>query len=269
MLVATILLFGVVLSLTGGGMAQPTHHPLSSGTGADPLLLALSPSPAQGSAPLAVEVVATATGGTPPYTLASVCFGDGTCAAGLSDWGGTATDFDHIYSQSGTFSITSQVSDSAGGNATSSARVVATSFVPLEVTITTSGANGSAPWGVDFTAHVSGGSPPYSLQWNYGDGTQGSAIPGAPANHVFESAGTFHPVLTVSDSAGHQVSASSPTVKVLAPAPSGSSTSSALPPALALVAVLVMVGVEQWHSLRAKREGQALLLALKDVQGKP
>jgi len=52
---------------------------------------------------------------------------------------------------------------------------------------------------IQFNASASGGTPPYNYSWNFGDGTQGY---GSPATHVYMSAGTVTPILTVTDSIG-------------------------------------------------------------------
>ena len=52
---------------------------------------------------------------------------------------------------------------------------------------------------VTFTGTVTGGSTPYSLKWNFGDGTTTS---GSPVNHVYSAAGTYSVTLNVTDANG-------------------------------------------------------------------
>jgi PKD domain-containing protein len=52
---------------------------------------------------------------------------------------------------------------------------------------------------VNFSTQASGGVPPYTFQWNFGDGQAGS---GNPASHVFPIPGTFPATVTVADSRG-------------------------------------------------------------------
>ncbi|MDE1819785.1 MAG: PKD domain-containing protein [Euryarchaeota archaeon] len=52
---------------------------------------------------------------------------------------------------------------------------------------------------INFTATVSGGTPPYSYAWAFGDGGTGTTN---PVNHQYTAAGTVNPMLTVTDSAG-------------------------------------------------------------------
>lgn len=57
-----------------------------------------------------------------------------------------------------------------------------------------------------FSASVSGGKAPYSYSWTFGDGKSAA---GNPVNHAYASQGTFPVVVTVTDSAGQRISASS------------------------------------------------------------
>ncbi|TMI45965.1 PKD domain-containing protein [Candidatus Bathyarchaeota archaeon] len=52
---------------------------------------------------------------------------------------------------------------------------------------------------VNFTATVTGGSPPYTYSWSFGDGTTDS---GNPASHTYENANTYSVVLIVTDANG-------------------------------------------------------------------
>jgi len=52
---------------------------------------------------------------------------------------------------------------------------------------------------VNFTATVTGGSPPYTYSWSFGDGTTDS---GSPASHTYENANTYSVVLIVTDANG-------------------------------------------------------------------
>jgi PKD repeat protein len=74
--------------------------------------------------------------------------------------------------------------------------------------------NGTAPLTVDFTGNATGGVPPYSFAWNFGDSSPAGA--GAAVQHQYATAGVFHVSLTVRDSAGNQ-SYAYLTVGVVAP----------------------------------------------------
>jgi PKD repeat protein len=57
-----------------------------------------------------------------------------------------------------------------------------------------------------FSATASGGVPPYSFSWNFGDGSQAS---GTTVTHSYAAAGTFNVTLTAIDSASHSGSSRS------------------------------------------------------------
>lgn len=61
--------------------------------------------------------------------------------------------------------------------------------------------SGNAPLLVTFSSSVDGGSPPYSCQWDFGDGGTSSQ---ANVSHTYALSGTYTPTLTVFDSAGRK-----------------------------------------------------------------
>jgi PKD repeat protein len=54
---------------------------------------------------------------------------------------------------------------------------------------------------VSFSSTVSGGTAPYTYDWNFGDSTTHSAT--ANPSHIYATAGTYSATLTVTDSASH------------------------------------------------------------------
>jgi len=54
---------------------------------------------------------------------------------------------------------------------------------------------------IQFTATVTGGTAPYTYAWTFGDGTNGT---GNPVTHVYGTAGSVTPLLTVTDKNGKQ-----------------------------------------------------------------
>lgn len=57
------------------------------------------------------------------------------------------------------------------------------------------------PLEVPFTAVVSGGTPPYSYRWDFGDNTTGS---GPSPSHTYLTPGEYPVTLTVTDASGHE-----------------------------------------------------------------
>jgi len=90
--------------------------------------------------------------------------------------------------------------------------VTGSEVLPLEVTATASPTSGDAPLTVSFTGGATGGVPPYSFLWDFGDGTTSTA---QNPVHTYTSGGRFKAVLTVTDSSGNDDS-DSVTIKVSA-----------------------------------------------------
>ncbi len=84
------------------------------------------------------------------------------------------------------------------------------------LTASASGAplSGTAPLEVNFTGSASGGTPPYSYSWDFGDGASSSSQ--NPA-HTYAAAGTYPVSLTVTDSSSDSATDSHLSVEVLAP----------------------------------------------------
>ncbi len=69
--------------------------------------------------------------------------------------------------------------------------------------IVASTVTGSVPFTAAFAADVSGGTPPYSLRWDFGDGTT-SVLEGP--THTYDRPGTYTVILVVTDAAGFMTS---------------------------------------------------------------
>jgi PKD repeat protein len=157
----------------------------------NPLVVSASVSPTSGNAPLTVNFGASASGGSSPYTF-SWNFGDGQTS--------TAQDPSHTYSIAGNFNATLTVIDSLGSQDSKTASItVTTAPSPLVATASASPTSGQVPLTVNFFGSASGGSPPYSYNWNFGNGgTSGTQNP----VHTYSAAGNFTATLTVSDALG-------------------------------------------------------------------
>src|SRR5579859_3826037 len=137
--------------------------------GSTPLTAATSASPTTGNAPLSVSFTGSASGGTAPYSY-SWNFGDGSTS--------TTQNPSHTYSSAGTYTATLTVTDSASPahTATSSVTVTVNAIGnPLVATASATPTSGQVPVNVAFTGTATGGTPPYSYSWNFGDGSTSAA----------------------------------------------------------------------------------------------
>ncbi len=108
----------------------------------------------------------------------------------------SVSDGTHIAS----ISITGRASgDWFASTRTWSQEIVVASRPSLQLSISGNPSGGAVPLVVDFTSTVSGGTPPYSYVWTFGDGQTGSQ---ANPSHSFSSAGSFTAALTVQDALG-------------------------------------------------------------------
>ena len=128
----------------------------------------------------------------------------------------------------GNYTIYATVNDSNGSTATAFASVDVTTGAPiplLQASATYQAASaissGGATYG--FVAAVSGGVAPYTIQWNFGDGAQGSGLPGGTTLHTYTVSGRFTAILTVTDAHGIQAHSTVGPILVSLPAPAAPS----------------------------------------------
>ena len=76
-------------------------------------------------------------------------------------------------------------------------------FSPLTATASAVPASGVAPLNVSFSVNASGGWPPYSYAWSFGDGAPNGS--GLHVTHLYRWVGAFGANVTVTDSVGEQV----------------------------------------------------------------
>lgn len=141
---------------------------------------------------------------------------------------------------------------------------------------------------VAFWANVSGGTPPYTLQWTFGDGSEGSALPGNPTIHGYANPGIYSASLNIRDGEG-DLRVVTLLVDVVAPTSTGAgivgsglghSLAAAAPEwwllaALALAAVDVAAAAavvrarRRERSERAGQEGAELVRLLREPAADP
>jgi PKD repeat protein len=130
------------------------------------------------------------------YTL---LFGDGTSQ--IVQGGLTAT-VSHIFNTLGTFTVRVMAKEIG---AVAFSQIQETSTTNVVVVNTQTGDFTFTPsslitgQSVSFNATVSGGTPPYSFKWDFGDGTTGT---GRMVTHSYSSSDSFMVKLTITDAGG-------------------------------------------------------------------
>src|SRR5437660_330700 len=137
-----------------------------------------------------VTFTATTVGGTNPFNF-SWNFGDNSSGSG--------NVVSHTYSVQGTYAVTLTVRDANAQTATST-QTLSVAPSPLTASFAMTPSSGLMVGQLaSFTASVSGGTSPYTFNWNFGDGTTAS---GNPVNHSFNMPGTYTVTVTVTDANG-------------------------------------------------------------------
>ncbi len=154
------------------------------------------------SAPIrgkAVVFTGTAMGGLGPYSF-SWDFGDGNT--------GSSPTPTHVYALPSVFTVTLTVTDSAVPPATSVVAQILTVSSPAGLTtgFVFSPSGPAVSQQVTFTASPSGGVPPYTVTWDFGDGATGT---GVTAMHTYATAQSYGVTESARDSSSPQQTATS------------------------------------------------------------
>jgi PKD repeat protein len=156
------------------------------------LSAAIQASPTSGTMPLTVSFISSGTGGVPPYGY-HWDFGDGATS--------NAPNTVHIYVTGGDFPVSLLINDGTGVNAVSNVVVIHVTPAAVNLVVTTPHDFVATTSGfqVTFTASVTGGTPPYSYQWEFGDGTRSEE---ASPSHTYATAGAYSVSATAIDAKG-------------------------------------------------------------------
>jgi len=156
--------------------------------------ITVSASVTQGVSPLQVEFITTLPHDGSGKTIEfSWDFGDGSPDS--SEQNPT-----HTYTEVGSFSATLTVDDHERAPITKSIAIDV--FGALAIELDADRVDGVAPMEIDFTATVTGGQPPLSYEWDFGDG-EGTTSELPAVSHQFASVGEFDVSVTVTDALGN------------------------------------------------------------------
>lgn len=194
--------------------------------------------PESGVAPLNVTCLSTISAGFPPYQY-FWDLGDGSNSK-HANW-------THLYETPSAYVIMLTVTDANGNRGGALANVDVVASLTATVILGTTADND--PLGVNFTAVVSGGNPPYNLLWEFGDGANSTA---ESPSHVYKEPGIYNITLIVTDFVGRNVTK---TVLALTPLPSFSSSLEMRPWIILSVAALVAL-VSAGLVVRRLRKGR-------------
>jgi PKD domain/Galactose oxidase, central domain len=112
------------------------------------------------------------------------------------------------------FSIYARLEDSVGSIVWSAPTIVTVNSKPIVQIEGDPGNHGVGSLNDTLIAIASGGTPPFTFAWEFGDGASGT---GNPVVHLFASVGAYNVTVWANDSVGESATAPYPTVRVAAP----------------------------------------------------
>lgn len=195
-----------VTAPTGGG---------GGGTGTQPLVVRFQPSVNSGSAPLRVQFTALVSGGSPPYGFLWDFNGDGIVDSNSENpvfiyeqpgpnTGAGQYFFYPVLTVVDNRGVRISTADDTNNDGSSDWRVAINVMPPsaLSAYAAVNPSSGQAPLACVFSGGASGGEPPYTFEWDFGDGTTRAANSSVVATHTYSNTGTYYAMLTVRDNQG-------------------------------------------------------------------
>jgi PKD repeat protein len=152
-----------------------------------PLTVSGVAEPMEGAAPLEVAFTGSAAGGTEPYAY-HWDFGDGLTS--------TEQYPRHTYSISRNYSAVMTVKDGLGRMGCAAPLNIK---VYIGIEAAASPTSGFTPLTVSFSAAATGGTPPYTYYWHFGDATLSNL---QNPSHTYANAGTYNVILNAEDGSG-------------------------------------------------------------------
>lgn len=137
-------------------------------------------------------------------TAASTQYRDYTALASGATWVASWDDAENLVAYKGSVVAINGYLGEGGTSFTGDLALMARNAVKYLVLVradfSVSSSSGSAPLTVAFTGTATGGQPPYTYLWQFGDGLSSTA---QNPSHTFTTAGIFPIIFTSTDSAGH------------------------------------------------------------------
>jgi len=190
--------YNVTLTVTDNdGLTDSVAHSIVVYTNHEPVCTLIA-TPSNGNSPLNVEFTATMNDTDYNQTATPVTLNYGN---GDSD-SSPSFPLDYTYNSDGTYTAELTVEDNLGLQGTCTTDVsVEQQLFPPNACFTATPDTGHAPLDVNFNANCSTDTDGtiVSYSWDFNDGTTGSGI---TPSHTYTNAGTFNPVLTVTDNDG-------------------------------------------------------------------
>jgi hypothetical protein len=223
------------LLMFGGESASATLTQWMYAYATGPTAPSVTAAPSATDVGSAINVSASFSGGLAPFQT-TIEFGDGGYQNG-------SLSTSHTYTSAGIETVKFNITDLAGKSASATTTVTVNPSLS-GLAIHASPTNATVGGNVNFTSTISGGTPPYTSAWTFGDGATSAAL---TTMHAFAQTGTFEVHLVVSDAVGKSINATLGFV-VTAASSSSSGTSGTelyviIGLALAAVVVIAVIAV--------------------------